>query len=279
MGGGGWSFSIQKMMLQFFQCIFGDYDSPNVGFFQKNIFSGGRKLPFVSCMYVDYWKWQCMCWSKFVRPVSLYVRICINFRKLPFVSCMYVDYWKWQCMHWLLDSGLSPHDHHERERKRSFERGGSLLIVRVHLKSKLIVIIFGCHEEYAIIRATHFFFSEELEFLKMKKRCGSLADIFEPPRKGFLCSNGIFWNLLCLYNFFYSFCPHPPLFRIQSTKKVFWLIAFNTILLQCTVWWPCYWFFGLCRCGRQESIVGGNSQEDTGQHTQWDQLIAQFFWI
>ena len=98
--GGGWSFSIQKMMLQFFQCIFGDYDSPNVGFFQKNIFSGGRKLPFVSCMYVDYWKWQCMCWSKFVRPVSLYVRICINFRKLPFVSCMYVDYWKWQCMCW-----------------------------------------------------------------------------------------------------------------------------------------------------------------------------------
>ena len=95
-------------MLQFFQCIFGDYDSPNVGFFQKNIFSGGRKLPFVSCMYVDYWKWQCMCWSKFVRPVSLYVRICINFRKLPFVSCMYVDYWKWQCMHWLLDSRVKP---------------------------------------------------------------------------------------------------------------------------------------------------------------------------
>ena len=184
-------------------------------------------------------------------------------------------------MHWLLDSGAKPtRPPREREvaffwkRWKSSYCAGSSEVEANYYHFWLSWRIRNC-------TCDPFFFSDELEFLKMKKRCGSLADIFEPPRKGFLCSNGIFWNLLCLYNFFYSFCPHPPLFRIQSTKKVFWLIAFDTILLQCTVWWPCYWFFGLCRCGRQESIVGGNSQEDTGQHTQWDQLIAQtqFSWI
>ena len=128
-------------------------------------------------------------------------------------------------MHWLLDSGAKP-TRPPREREVAFfwKRWKSSYCAG---SSEVEANYYHFWLSWRIPNHTcdPFFFSDELEFLKMKKRCGSLADIFEPPRKGFLCSNGIFWNLLCLYNFFYSFCPHPPLFRIQSTKKVFWLIA------------------------------------------------------
>ena len=143
-----------------------------------------------------------------------------------------------------------------------------------------------------------FFFSDDLEFLKMKKRCGSLADIFEPPRKGFLCSNGIFWNLLCLYNFFYSFCPHPPFSEYSQQKKFFDWSPYYSTTVHCLVtlllvfrlvsvrkarkysWWQqpgghrAAHTVGPVDCPNSIFLDLDLDLDIAGQHTQWDQQPA-----